>query len=414
MHMRLSLRTVSTATLAAGLSLGTVLAQDPNVPGSGGWASEPTREATVADPGQVAATLAERWEATAEARGYRVDAWRTQLDAAVQRLSADRLRQAQRAVTYAEMVEAVTGKNPERLTWGQDSALQEVTTQALGQNSDDLSFTAITPCRLMDTRFGTGVFAGPRAAGSTTSISTSIVASIAAQGGSATGCPELSADAGALAYTLTVVDYSGNAFVTVFPFTAVRPNASTINMGPGTSPSPVANSSVVLQCYLCGDEVSIYVEGASTNVIIDAVGYYNPTPSTTSTANRTTTLGPTTTCQNYTLVSLTNPSTRARAVACSAVVTGALNHVANIHDEVVVNVATSAATCGTYNTSGVGFLDILNTAPAGCCWHQSTQAQSTFSLAAGTAQIYYLNVVQLLGSGDDFLSTGQLRCTLLN
>jgi hypothetical protein len=412
--MRFSLRTVSTATLAAGLSLGTVLAQDSNVPVSGGWASEATDEFTVADPGQVAVDIVERWEATAEARGYRVDAWRVQLEAALQRLSADRLRQAQRAVTYAEMVEAVTGKNPERLTLSQDSALQEFTPQTLGQNSDDLSFTAITPCRIMDTRFGTGAFAGPRAAGSTTNISTSIVSSIQNQGGKLGGCPELPGDAGALAYTLTVVDYTGNAFVTVFPLTATRPNASTINMGPGTSPSPVANSSVVLQCYLCGDELSIYVEGASTNVIIDAIGYYNPAPATTCTGSRTTTLALTGTCQNYTSCTVTNPSTRSRTVACQALVTPSISHTNPTANTVNLVVAAANNTCDAFPWSaGTGVIDILGALPTGCCYNQSVASQLTFSLAAGTTQTYYLNAQQEIGTGSS-IAVGQIRCTLLN
>lgn len=411
--MKFCLRTVLTATVVAGLSLGTGFAQDSNMPSTGGWASGFQPELTVADPGQVAVNIVERWEATAEARGYRVDAWRVQLEAALQRLSADQLRQAQRAVTYAEMVEAVTGKNPERLTLSQDSALQEFTPQTLGQNSDDLSFTAITPCRIMDTRSGIGVFAGPRAAGSTTNISTSIITSIQNQGGKTGGCPELAADAGALAYTLTVVDYTGNAFVTVFPLTATRPNASTINMGPGTSPSPVANSSVVLQCYLCGDELSIYVEGASTNVIIDAVGYYNPAPSTTATISRTTGLTLDNTCQNYTSTSLFNPSTRSRTVVCNAVVTPSISHTVGVHDEIAVSIATAATTCTTWTNAGVGYIDINSAVPTGCCWNPSTAAQGTFSLAAGTTGTYYLNVVRELGTSSS-LATGQIRCTLVN
>jgi hypothetical protein len=399
-------RTILTTLIASGLSLGTAFAQDSNISGSAHPAAEnePARELTAADREQVAASLADKWRGTAEARGYRLEAWRSQLWARVLRLDNDRLTRAQQARRYDEMVEIVTGKSPARLLKAPE---------VLGDKSDDLSFTGITPCRIMDTRFGTGIFAGLRAAGSTTSISTSIASSIAAQGGNPAGCPELPGDAGALAYTLTVVDYTGGAFVTVFPFTAFRPNASTINMGPGTSPTPIANSSVVQQCYLCGDEVSIYVEGAATDVIIDAIGYYDPTPNSTCVASVGSMALTLSACQNYTSCALFNSSTRARLVICSAVATPSIDHVVGVHDEISMNIATSGATCAGFSTAGIGYMDVNQAVPSGCCWNPSTAAQNTFTLGAGVVQTYFLNVQQQIGTGDSMVSAN-LRCTLLN
>lgn len=257
---------------AAALTVGTALAQDSNTSSIGTALVAPGSQI---DAVQAASELADRWGATAEARGYDVDAWRSELAANVQRLGPDRVAQAVQAGSYGEMITAVTGKNPDEVL---SFNVADEVPQALGDKGIDLSFRPINPCRVLDTRIAAAEYLGPRASGSTTTISTNVTARIALQGGNPLGCPLPAVDAGAVAYNVTVVDYTGNAFVTVFPFSATRPNASTVNMGPGTAPSPIANSAVVQQCVNCGanTDISFYVEGASTNVLIDIVGYYDP------------------------------------------------------------------------------------------------------------------------------------------
>jgi hypothetical protein len=272
--MRFSLRTLVIGALlgAAGLMVGTALAQDSNTSSIGTALVAPV---SPIDTVQAASELADRWAATAEARGYDVDGWRSELVANLQRLSPDRVAQAAQADSYGEMVAAVTGKNPdEALSFNVADAVP----QALGDKGINLSFIPINPCRVLDTRIAAAEYLGARTSGSTTTISTNVTSRVALQGGNPAGCPLPAADAGAVAYNVTVVDYTGNAFVTVFPYSATRPNASTVNMGPGTAPSPLANSSIVQQCVNCGanTDISIYVEGASTNVIIDIVGYFDP------------------------------------------------------------------------------------------------------------------------------------------
>jgi hypothetical protein len=150
----------------------------------------------------------------------------------------------------------------------------------------DYNFVPVTACRILDTRIGTGDFAGLRTAGSTTNIKTDSYSRVL-QGGT-DSCPGF--DTGllvgngiwprgpaAIAYTLTVVDYADNGYVTVFPFSVSRPHASTINFGPGTAPTPLATSSTVGACVPCASEVSLYVKGGSTDLIVDVVGYFDKT-----------------------------------------------------------------------------------------------------------------------------------------
>ncbi|HVR69435.1 MAG TPA: hypothetical protein VMT87_01210 [Vicinamibacteria bacterium] len=413
-QMKFGVCTVSTLVLC--LSFGTALkAQDPNMPGSASFspqADPAPAEMTIAERQAAAYALADRWASVAYERGYELDGWAAELVANLLRLDDARLRQASRAGSYGELIEIATGKNPDAFLV--DSTSGSITPQALGDKSDDLDFTALNPCRVMDTRLGSGGFAGPRASGSTTTISTRSTTEITAQGGNPAGCPMPSVDAGAVAYTITVVDYTGNGFVTVFPFSATRPNASTLNFGPGSAPTPIANSSIVQQCVNCGtaSDISIYVEGASTNVIVDVIGFFDPAPSTTCTATAGS-LGLTGACQNYTSCALTNPSTRSRTVLCSAVATTSIGHDVGTHDEIVFNIATANNACGSYSTPGIGFVDVNAAVPTGCCWNSSAAAQATFTLVAGATQTYFLNADQLLGTGDSLLS-GSLRCTLVN
>ncbi len=414
--MRLSLRMFVMVVLAVGLAVGTSLAQDPNGGRAVGW-SPAAPDVVAVDKEQAAATIADRWSTEVAGRGYNVADWRSELTETILRASDEQIRLALKAPSYGEAIVALTGKNPDTIVNRGGAAADLVPQAALGDNSDDLSFTAINPCRILDTRFGTGAFAGVRAGGSTTTISTRVTASIAAQGGNAAGCPMPGVDAGGVAFTITLIEYSDPGFVTVFPATATRPLASTLNFGPGTAPSAVANTSVVQQCYSCGDntDISIYVEGGSTQVIIDVVGYYDPTPQTTCTSSATVSFDLTGACQNWRSCTLTNPSTRARRVICSAVAIGELNHTSGTDDTVWVNVATDATTCGGWWTAGTAVLDVAPAMNTGCCWQNSTATQNTFTLAAGTTQTYYLNVSQTTGNDAiDKMLSAQLRCTLLN
>jgi hypothetical protein len=117
---------------------------------------------------QAASSTVERGKGTAEASVIGRCLARSGDGSARARLDEPTLVRAQRADSYGEMVLALTGRNPD-------------VPVVLGDNSTDLVFTPINPCRIMDTRFGTGPYAGLRVAGSTTSISTSIVSQIAAQ-----------------------------------------------------------------------------------------------------------------------------------------------------------------------------------------------------------------------------------------
>ncbi|HUQ95038.1 MAG TPA: choice-of-anchor R domain-containing protein [Bryobacteraceae bacterium] len=131
--------------------------------------------------------------------------------------------------------------------------VQTVTTQTA------LRFVPVTPCRVADTRLGTGPFGGPRMnAGETRNF-------LVPQ--SACGIPS---NAAAYALNLTVVPPSGLAFATLWPTGQAQPFVSTINSFDGRIK---ANAAIVPAG--SGGGVSVFVSHA-TDIVLDINGYFIP------------------------------------------------------------------------------------------------------------------------------------------
>lgn len=126
-----------------------------------------------------------------------------------------------------------------------------------------LSFVALSPCRLLDTRAEggkTGVFGPPIAAAGATRTLPVLAA----------GCA-IPADAQALSLNITVVPVGELPYVTVWPTGQPRPLASTLNSFRG---KVVANAAVV--ALGSGGGIDLFVAGR-TDVIMDINGYFTAT-----------------------------------------------------------------------------------------------------------------------------------------
>ena len=155
---------------------------------------------------------------------------------------------------------------------GSSRTLNQAVPRVIGSPSGDLVFTPLVPCRLLDTRFGTGAFAGPIADLTTLSIQTNI-ADFSAQGGSSSPCGMPTAtDASAIVVIVTAVNPPKTGHLRVFPFSAPFPNASVVNFVPGQD---IANNTIVPQCIGCGSDISIFV-ATQADVIVDVIGYFDP------------------------------------------------------------------------------------------------------------------------------------------
>jgi hypothetical protein len=150
---------------------------------------------------------------------------------------------------------------------------------SLGQTSAAaLTFVAITPCRLVDTR-GTAAgfngitpFSGPSVAAATTVTFPVLSASEASTDTTPAPCGAIPAIAQAYSLNLTVIPHAGAVnYVTVYPAGSTKPVVSTINDLQGLL---VANAAIVSGGTPSGG-VSVYNDGPATiDVILDMNGFF--------------------------------------------------------------------------------------------------------------------------------------------
>ena len=140
---------------------------------------------------------------------------------------------------------------------------------ALTDLSNMLPFIAITPCRVADTRTGSGFPAGygpPSMAGG------------ASRNFTISGQCGIPASAVAVSFNFTVWNTLSYGDFNIYPTGGTRPTVSTLNWGPGVL--ALANAAVVPLG--TGDAITVVNESASTvDIFFDVNGYYSATPAST-------------------------------------------------------------------------------------------------------------------------------------
>lgn len=128
------------------------------------------------------------------------------------------------------------------------------------------SYSAITPCRLADTR------PAPDRVGSKATFSTqdTHVFDVGADG-DAGECDPIGNDVTAIAMNITALNATELSFLTVWP-SGDLPLAASLNPAPGQPPVPNA-----VTTQLDGTTFSIYNDTGSVDVVIDLVGVYRAT-----------------------------------------------------------------------------------------------------------------------------------------
>lgn len=141
--------------------------------------------------------------------------------------------------------------------------------KTLGALSNDLVFTPLQPCRIVDTRVAGGVIA----ANSTRSFKAVNSADFTAQGGSATNCGTLGLSASAVALNITAVTPGIAGYATVFPFGTTQPVASSVNYSAGA----IVNNAIIAQIPnpLQTSDFTVFTF-AQSHYVIDIVGYFAP------------------------------------------------------------------------------------------------------------------------------------------
>ncbi len=221
--------------------------------------------------------------------------WEPELRNLLNGIAASRLISAQAATasgsSYSAVVSAATNYEPtqSQLTGFSDfAAYQEggVGIPAAIDDSTGLSFRAITPCRIVDTRNVSAPLIGD-VARSFHVDNSAVSGIIAAQGGD---CTEVApAEMAGIAVNITVVRPTGSGFVTLYPEGDARPNASVTNFISG---QVTANSTVVKTPIASGADFQLYALN-TVNVVVDLLGYFVPqdTVRTAASVNTSNTFG---------------------------------------------------------------------------------------------------------------------------
>jgi hypothetical protein len=143
-------------------------------------------------------------------------------------------------------------------------------TKSLGALSNDLVYTPIAPCRIIDTR---STAAGAIAANSTRSFVAINASNFTSQGGSATNCGTLGLNATAVAVNVTAVTPTNAGYATAFPFGTPQPVAASVNYAAGA----IVNNALIVQIPnpLSSFDFTIYTF-AQSHYVVDIVGYFAP------------------------------------------------------------------------------------------------------------------------------------------
>jgi hypothetical protein len=158
--------------------------------------------------------------------------------------------------------------------------VKNVTANALGSSLTDLVFVPLPPCRIIDTRLGSG---GPIAAGTTRDFQVAGLTEFPPQGGTGGGCgvPPGTAEpvAPAVVVNFVAVGPAGPGNLIAWAWGQPMPNTSVINYSnvPGLN---IANGVIVpiAGTNLVPADIHIRAGSATTHVVADVTGYFTRFP----------------------------------------------------------------------------------------------------------------------------------------
>ena len=149
---------------------------------------------------------------------------------------------------------------------GKASLLQP---KALGDTSDDLVYTPVVPCRIVDTRNAGGAIGASSSRDFKVWVSSG---GFTAQGGSATNC-NIPANPTAVVLNITAVTPAGAGNFIAYP-TGSPTFTSVLNYQSGEN--ALANGAIVPACVPdCTNQLTIATNGAGADAVIDIAGYFN-------------------------------------------------------------------------------------------------------------------------------------------
>jgi hypothetical protein len=210
------------------------------------------------DKSGYAAAVVARWEDAARDAGRWDPGFSSDLLAALAKLPAESLLAAGETPTFKRMLAVLATGRAEPATDG-------AATNALGDPQDDVVYTPVTPCRIVDTRLTADGALG----GGTARTFDVDGGSLAIQGGSATGCGIPFAVAAAVTMTIVAVEPSGPGYLTAWGL-GPQPTSSVLNYA---GKDVLANTAIIPVAPGGGNDFALF-SLATTHVVVDVLGYY--------------------------------------------------------------------------------------------------------------------------------------------
>ena len=145
--------------------------------------------------------------------------------------------------------------------------------ELLGSTTQDFVFTAVNPCIIVDTRrSGAG---GPIFANTQRNFQV-FSGSLGSQGGNFCPLPSGKPEPSGVHINLISVPVSGgNGNIRAFPYLAPTADGLSVNFN-SNLPVALANAGSIKSCVLCGPEITVRSNFATSHVKIEILGYYFP------------------------------------------------------------------------------------------------------------------------------------------
>jgi hypothetical protein len=210
-----------------------------------------------------AAAIVQRWEADAQASGKWDENYSADLRNALMRLPPDNLLAAGEAPTYEDVLGVL--KVGHLRESGNVALTGQPLPRALGDLADDLVYTPISPCRIVDTRVAGGAIAG----GTTRSFDVD-GSTFVAQGGKNASCGIPLGVAQAVAMNITVTQPAAAGYFTAWAVGGSQPLSSILNYAAGET---VANTTIVPVVPGAGNDFNLF-SASTAHAVIDVLGYF--------------------------------------------------------------------------------------------------------------------------------------------
>ena len=353
----MSTKSVLSLTLASAILLGLCSAASAAAPGAqrSKAVAQPSADAAALSPkqrGDLTRQMVIKWgDYVQQVHGVPVRTWATRMVPSFVQADSTNFRAALQRDTFEGAMSELIGMGHKV---SDDAVIEQLAagggedgTQTLGALTNDLVYTPVAPCRIMDTRVAGGVIP----ANSTRNFVAFGVSSFTSQGGSATNCGVNPLAATAVAINLTAVNPAAAGFATAYPFGTTQPTSSSINYAAGA----VVNNALIVQTPnpIAAFDFTLYTF-SQAHYVADIVGYFAPPVATALQCVETT----------KTVVNVvSNGTANANAPACAAGYTQTATNCES-SDWLVPFVFLNAGTCSARNNSA-GAQDIR--ASRTCC-----------------------------------------------